>query len=472
MPSVRGPLAVALALAAAAAPAGLAGISRERIPFPYGFDLATGSSSAPSIATTPDGAPHILYPQAGQILHHAWRRGGTWRDEVVDPRYAWSEAQSIAVDGLGRVHVAYSAYDEPYSGEAVVMHAVRDDSGWSLTEIAPGRLAVLYLGPDDRPRIVFEGPDRMEVATFDGLGWGVGEFGPAPPDSIRPLALLPDSEGHLHALADRGGGWGGDYATDATGTWVRTTEWGVSLALDRQGHPHLATGAATGIEGARDRLVHRWFDGAVWQGEDVLEWGVAPRLRDAPRIGLDAAGRPFLVYYQLEEFPDGATATIRLAYHDGSGWRDLRVGRPGPAFPLPPAVAGDGSIHAIWIGAWARVALPDLQADAEQVRSESVEDGARLAGALRVRNLGAGRSRATRARFYLSDDDLFDEGDEPIAGSLGVPALPPGGKARIPLALHVPGPVAGKRLLMVLDPARRLHDIDRPNNTAAIPLGE
>lgn len=271
-PFVRPVLAV-LALAAAAAPAGLAGVAREGIPFPFGFDPATFDSSPPAIAATPDGASHVLYPQAGQVLHHAWRRGGAWRDEVVDPRYAWSEIQSIAVDGLGRLHAAYTAYDGPSIGVGTVMHGVRGDSGWSLTEIAPGRSAVLYLGPDDRPRVVFQGPDRMEVATFDGSAWTVGDFGPAPPDSIRPLALLSDAQGRLHALADRGDGSGGDYATDATGSWVKTTEWGETLALDAEGHPHIGTEAATGIAESWDRLVHRWIDGVEWRSEDVFAWG-------------------------------------------------------------------------------------------------------------------------------------------------------------------------------------------------------
>jgi hypothetical protein len=99
-------------------------------------------------------------------------------------------------------------------------------------------------------------------------------------------------------------------------------------------------------------------------------------------------------------------------------------------------------------------------------------DGVRVSGALRVRNLGPGRSRAARVRFYLSDDALFDGGDEPVGASRGVPSLGPGGRARIPVDLRIPGPVAGKRLLAVVDPAALLHDLDRPDNTASFVLGE
>lgn len=94
-----------------------------------------------------------------------------------------------------------------------------------------------------------------------------------------------------------------------------------------------------------------------------------------------------------------------------------------------------------------------------------------MKGTLLVRNAGAGRSRDALVRFYLSYDDVLDSGDVPVGAAQRVRPLGPGEEAGLPVAIRIPGLLAGERLLAVVDPDRRLDDLDRPDNTAAIRLG-
>ena len=58
--------------------------------------------------------------------------------------------------------------------------------------------------------------------------------------------------------------------------------------------------------------------------------------------------------------------------------------------------------------------------------------------------------------------------DETVGKPRRVRGLRPGGKSEFRLAIRVRGPIAGKRVLAVLDPGRRRDDLDRPNDAAAI----
>jgi hypothetical protein len=97
-----------------------------------------GTGSHCSLALDAQGQPHVTYlnTQHSQ-LRHAWFDGTTWRREVVDgPGFNRGEAagvrSSLAVDGEGRVYVAY----ETKAGQ--VRFASKDTGGWSHDATAVG----------------------------------------------------------------------------------------------------------------------------------------------------------------------------------------------------------------------------------------------------------------------------------------------------------------------------------------------
>jgi len=117
-----------------------AGVRRDRL-YPMSYAL-----SAPAIAVSADGTPHMLYPAADDSLRHAWNDGDRWRDESVDETLSFCGPQSIVVDSIGRPHVAFSG-----AMDATLRHGVREPSGWRLTDLAPTRGQYsITLGPDGR----------------------------------------------------------------------------------------------------------------------------------------------------------------------------------------------------------------------------------------------------------------------------------------------------------------------------------
>ena len=80
MTSTRAAL-LALAVIATAAAAHEPRPERTRL-FPMSH-----AASAPGIGVGTSGAVHILYPSTEDVLRHAWRERGRWRDEALEDRW-------------------------------------------------------------------------------------------------------------------------------------------------------------------------------------------------------------------------------------------------------------------------------------------------------------------------------------------------------------------------------------------------
>jgi len=83
-----------------------------------------------------------------------------------------------------------------------------------------------------------------------------------------------------------------------------------SLALDADGHPHIAYGG--------DHLYYAYHDGTVWHLETVdadMDVGIYASLE------LDAQGRPHIGYYSRSQ------GQLKYAYYDGTAWQ-IQVADP------------------------------------------------------------------------------------------------------------------------------------------------
>ena len=92
----------------------------------------------------------------------------------------------------------------------------------------------------------------------------------------------------------------------------------------------------------------------------------------------------------------------------------------------------------------------------------------KIAGSLRVSNIGFKKATSSSVLFYLSDDGAFDAGDtllkEKAVGELAVAAT-----QKIPFDHKLPtGETAsGRYVIAVIDPANKIVEIDEVNNFVA-----
>lgn len=70
--------------------------------------MSTGTGCYCSMVVTPKGSPLIgYYDTATDTFKHAWKSGGAWRTEAVDPTPGAGVRPSLRLDSLGKVDCAY-----------------------------------------------------------------------------------------------------------------------------------------------------------------------------------------------------------------------------------------------------------------------------------------------------------------------------------------------------------------------------
>lgn len=316
----------------------------------------------------------------------------------------------------------------------------------------------------------------MKVLRFTEDGWTSEETGIPRDDRGFQDSFAVDADGQLHVLFERD--WELLYATDASGSWqeeaiAETPFLLASLAITPDGRPHaVVSNASTRPE---DRLFHLWEDESGWQSEDMLLANDPPRSRFMGGLASDGAGHLFVGFSDFRFRNGDPYPRFGLAYFDGERWREVTAPRREAGVVTSAASAPDGTVHCATGGYWLRhfsVALPDLQPEWEQALVSASEGDSIVQGTLRVTNRGAGRSRATWVRLYLSDDDVLDPSDEAVGRARRLRRIRPGRDRTLTVSFRTPSTLAGRRLLAVVDEEGRLDDIDRENNFAVIGIEE
>ena len=161
------------------------------------------------------------------------------------------------------------------------------------------------------------GPDTLwQIQTVDSAG-----------DVGWDTSTAVDAAGKPHvSYCEYGpymGGWTCydlKYAHQEEATWsIETVDSGGyigagnSLALDSQGHPHIAYGQYDCFSGClAEALRYAHYDGAAWQVEIVDSAGYVGAYAS---LALDSQDRPHISY-----FADDPHNDLRYAYYDGSTW--------------------------------------------------------------------------------------------------------------------------------------------------------
>ena len=105
----------------------------QSIPYEFGTGLALNLNGDP-VVVYHDGSDQRNSGPSGSDLYLAVREDGRWSREVVDNIGDVGKFASIAIDGQGRVHIAYFEWAENNAG--VVRYAVQDGDSWDTQGVA------------------------------------------------------------------------------------------------------------------------------------------------------------------------------------------------------------------------------------------------------------------------------------------------------------------------------------------------
>ena len=199
---------------------------------------------------------HLVYLADGSLLY-SWWTGDTWQPpEVVERRAEPVQSPALAFDTAGNLHLVFVA-------GGTVYHKVRNGRGWpAAVEInsgfLPGQTTLVASG--DTLHLAYQMDQSLMVAVLGSDGWqsetavaGVGCL------FFHDLAIGRDGRLHvvyndpqgqaLHYTVKTAAGWQ-EPQVILTGSDDRLGEYN-SLALDRNGRPHVGFQADNQLQHAR-----------------------------------------------------------------------------------------------------------------------------------------------------------------------------------------------------------------------------
>jgi len=199
-----------------------------------------------------------------------------------------------AIDVLG--------VNRPVDGPSALSIATSAAGGWTIDSFDPegteGDQMAIVLAPDGVLHVAYlaeaPGGNELRCAVRGAAGWSIDVVTDRALDGQVALAVDGAGKRHVGAI----GLDGAIYATDASGSWVvepidpGNGGFGIGLALDRDGRPHVAYGVLGWSLDVDLRYAHR--TGSGWVREEVREGAL--HNGDAFRFGLDDTGVAHVVY--------------------------------------------------------------------------------------------------------------------------------------------------------------------------------
>jgi hypothetical protein len=248
-----------------------------------------------------------------------------------DPRWASGDD--------GKMHIMYIGYG---AGETGLRHVSEADPQAAETVSTMG-LGSLAIGPDGSANAflaarsgVVQSPERVGIVHVSrgSEGWVVD---PAPVSSDGGMlnASAIDSNGHAHLAFGDGGLY---YATNATGSWVKTTIGAqtqvaaFALEVDRNGHVHIWF---SGIDPGDTTVRNHWASNA--SGTWLV--AVMPDSDAAPAI--DRHGVPHVIT------STGKNGGLVHLWRDGERWSSEPLAALGNASIFDVAFDDAGKLHAV-----------------------------------------------------------------------------------------------------------------------------
>jgi photosystem II stability/assembly factor-like uncharacterized protein len=190
-----------------------------------------------SLALKADGSPAMAAANSAGLLY-VYRDNSGWHAETIASGAGVGGDRVIAVDGTGRVHVAYAG------AAGRMTHAYRDASGWHA--------------------------QVMDAASTAGGSWSLALDGAGNPR----IAYVDTASGSLKTAIKGAGGW----TVETVGS---AEDWPVSLAVDSAGYPAVAY-----VQGG---IRYAWRTAAGWQSEAITGFSGPPLTLSLARTPAGAA---------------------------------------------------------------------------------------------------------------------------------------------------------------------------------------
>ncbi len=239
------------------------------------------------------GRPHVSFfsGYSGYVVYATWN-GSSWLLKNVER--ALSEGHnSLALDSLGRVHLAYTYIN------GRLRHAVWNETEWRIETIEPDLITVRYISMAidslDNPHIAYQGFRNLHYASWNGTAWST-EIVDANDQVGWFASLILDSRDRPHIAYRDAEEEGVMYGRRTASGWILETVdpsgdtgWDVSIAVDGQDGIHLSYYERTEAE-----LRHAYRAPDTWWVEEVDSRGVVGWHTD---LALDSDGFPHISYY-------------------------------------------------------------------------------------------------------------------------------------------------------------------------------
>ena len=209
--------------------------------------VSTGDDGSPDLVLDGAGKAHVVFVRDGLGLYYATNVTGTWVTTLLrSDTIPWSP--SIAIDKLGKLHVAYSS-----EGFVPGIWYLTNASGvWVTTRLTTSTWdsePSLVLDAANKVRIAFARYDPSALGIYvlsNVTGSWIASRATSGPSIDDYPALGIDAAGKLHVAAVRyDADWNASllYLTNETGAWA-TTAVGLPTGLTETGSP------ALGFDGA------------------------------------------------------------------------------------------------------------------------------------------------------------------------------------------------------------------------------
>ena len=222
---------------------------------------------------------------------------------------------SVAVDALGRPHVAFAA-----KWKTDLYYACKTGATWTVqvlkTNCYPLNRAAINIDTNGRPHICFAGSIGGTAAVYhaysqSGASWTYEKIQNA--NSGGGLDSAFDSSGKLHVSYFNGSDGTLRYAVKSGASWSVSifTNMGSasSIAVDSLGNPHIS-------------FIPQWPAGMCYASKTSATWSVVTidtnlAMNGNTSIAVDLLGRPHMSWLDWQL----AAARVRYAYWNGTSWQ-------------------------------------------------------------------------------------------------------------------------------------------------------
>ena len=282
-----------------------------------------GAGTYVSLAVDSSGHPHFAYVSRHEDgLHYATWDGAQWHRHVLDTEHI-NYYTSIQVDKQGHPRISYYLYHAPDG--SYILHlklASFDGERWTIETVdkrrGTGKFSSLALDGNGYPHIAYSHVSLGDLlyAAWDGSQWNFGDADSrrihndyvgvgnsiALDQSGKPQIAYFDTTLNLVKFAFR---QDGQWKTEIVDRLASRGEVDhVSLKIDSLNHPHLAY-----YDGGTGVLKYATRDGDRWHTEIVDNSGNVGKY---PSLSLDEEDQPHIAYYGLD------SNSLLLAHLEGT----------------------------------------------------------------------------------------------------------------------------------------------------------